>query len=540
MADLGGKAGGAGRFGWVKVSDVAATAGDDVVDTKVFDASGTILQSCRSSSLNVDVTVRASYPEVTVGVTVAQLTQSTDGGHYEGTVSAVLPAAGTISVVVTSPDGAAGASDSFDLTLEAAPQILTLSFTGGYPGAQTELKAGDTYQVTGTTDKNLDAVFVADSGVGTGELVTGLSGTAFTATVTVADRGTSVQALAASLQARDASTGALGAARATNELGGTTDGVDLVFLNNFFFSFAYGAKTYPLTQGALKGSEQATVAVTTDYVAAGANTIQYTSPGAELSITNPTVNEGAKTVTRIGGTYNVGTDGGTDNLSVALTRAANGAVTTVATVVNIANTPCSVTVTTSAGTGVRLRSGGNDGTTVQTYTITVTSDQELNAAPVMFTGPPNGSLPTFIGSWTGGPKVWTRDMEVHDDNSRGVKFWDDPSFFNLANVETTSIAVNPSYEVGGFVARTVTWQAFQTTSDNVSVAIADFSKVQAGIFSATSNQSIKQPLATPPPVTDGYTVSVVGFAPHQVEWLDTVAAGSNSGTAFLFDYEEVA
>ena len=156
-----------------------------MVDNKVTDSSGTILQSCRSSSLNIDIDVESAFPSITVDAQNFDLAQSADGGHYSGTVSVVLSGAGSIQVTSTSPDGGLGASDTFDITLETAPALLTLSFTGGYPGSQTELKAGDTFQVTGTTDKAIDAIFVQDVAAGTGELITGLSGTSFTVAMTM-------------------------------------------------------------------------------------------------------------------------------------------------------------------------------------------------------------------------------------------------------------------------------------------------------------------------------------------------------------------
>jgi len=74
----------------------------------------------------------------------------------------------------------------------------------------------------------------------------------------------------------------------------------------------------------------------------------------------------------------------------------------------------------------------------------------------------------------------------------------------------------------------------------VNCYITDFSKVQAGLFSATNNQSVKWPIGTSPPKTEGYTSEDPATTkPHNVEWLDTIAAGSNTGEAYLFNYEEV-
>ncbi len=66
-------AGGAGSgeataFGWVKVADISTPAPGGVVSEKVFNdaPNNTILSSCRTSDLEVDVLVRSSFPAVNV------------------------------------------------------------------------------------------------------------------------------------------------------------------------------------------------------------------------------------------------------------------------------------------------------------------------------------------------------------------------------------------------------------------------------------------------------------------------------------------
>lgn len=521
--------------GWVYLADVSGQGAVTVTSKTYQDAGSTVLQSAVISGLDVNLLVRASYPLVSInGAPAVELTQDIGGGFYAGTIPVTLVGSGAIAVGVKllTPDNDEGVEDNAVLTLDAPPELLTLSFTGGYPGAQTELKAGDTFQLTGTTDKNADAVQIADSGAMISELKTFAAGTSFTVTGTIADRGTTLQALAASVQARDAVTGALGTARATNELGGAVDGQDLVNLNNLYPSGSWGAPSYPPSQGALKDAEAATLSWTD----ADFDTVAYTSPGGELAITNPNTSEPTKTVNRIGGTYN----DSVDNLRATLTRAANAAVTVVDTLVKIADANPVVTVAEAAA---RLRSGGNDGTAEQFHVITVTSDQEVAAAPDI-TPEAGGGRATrgiFTGAWASGDnKVWTRNLGVHDDDGKGTFTWQAgaPIVTNLAGRTAVAITGDATYTLGGFVARSLTFGPF-ATSTPMAVEVVDFSKLTAGIFTATNQPALKQPIGTPPSVTDGYTIDAVSINPTSVIWLDTPAAASNSsGTAQITDVEE--
>ena len=97
------------------------------------------------------------------------------------------------------------------------------------------------------------------------------------------------------------------------------------------------------------------------------DSIIYDSPNGDLSIASPTVDAATKTVTRIAGSYNISTN----NFRGIATRNANAATTTTQGIVKIANVSASITVATPAA---RLRSGGNNGTSIQNHTITLTSD----------------------------------------------------------------------------------------------------------------------------------------------------------------------
>lgn len=518
--------GSGGGSGWVRVTDVTVSGGS--VDLKTYqDAAHTVLETCRVSSLSVQIVVKSAFPIVTVEGVSATLTEAASGGHYAGTVTVTLPSAGAYKITSISPDGANAASCTITISYLAPPSVLTLQFTGGYPGTQTELKAGDSFSITGTTDTAADAVEIQDFGAFASAVKAFAAGTTFTVTGTIADRGTSVQSLAGKVRARSATTGAYGAIVATNAGGGTVDGVNLVKLNNIYPSLTWGTPSYPAGQGALKDSEQATVASTV----ANYDVIAYTSPGSELSITNPSFHEATKTVTRIGGTYNISTT----NLRATATRTANAATSVVDTVVKIAHTAHTIAVTTPAA---RLRSGGNNGTAAQSHTITITASQQLYEAPTMLAGVGGGTLLGTV--WSGGPSVWTRSLQVHDDHVKGTYSWTGLVSKNLAGKVVNTITSGTTYVLGGFVARTLTFAAFSHTTA-LNVACVTYSKLQAGIFTATNQPALRNAnQGNHSNIVDTYTVDALATNPTTIYWNDDVqVAGNFSGTAQITNVEEI-
>ncbi len=92
--------------------------------------------------------------------------------------------------------------------------------------------------------------------------------------------------------------------------------------------------------------------------------------------------------------------------------------------------------------------------------------------------------------------------------------------------------------LGGFVQRTLTFPAFSPNT-TLNTEVVTFANLQAGIFTATNSAALKQPISTPPSVTNGFTIDATGINPTTVIWLDTPAVGSNSGgTAAITDVEE--
>jgi hypothetical protein len=531
MAEIGGGGGGVGGAGWIRVADVTPQDPGDSVDNKTWqDSNQTVLQSCRASSLDVTVKVQASGPKVTIDGNDFTIGQSTDEGHYEGSEDVTLAAAGSIETKVLTPNDADGAYDHFDVTYEPPPAITALSFTGGYPGSQTELKAGDTFQVAGTTDKDIDAVEIQDQDAGTYALIPVTpAAQAFNVAVTIADRGDTVQALPVHVRVRDALTDALSTVRATDQLGGSTDGVDLVNLNDFHFGLSFGSPTYPPTQQALKDSEQATVPITTDYAQVGANTIVYDSPNSQLSISNPTLHEANKTVTRIAGGYNITTA----NLRATLYRAANAAQTIVSNgLVYIAHDAATVNILLD---DTRLRSGGMDGTSAQDHRVRIQANQQLIEAPSL-AADAGGNRGTFQGAgFTGGPITWERDLRVDESvpDEKGAFTFAGLVATGLARRQQTTINSGAGYTLGGFVARNKTIPAL-ATQVTINTEVTDLAKFVVALITSTAQPGVIMPIGTPPPVTNGITINALNVNPTTVIWLDTTAASQNTGGTAQF------
>ena len=514
----------AGKYGWVYVTDVTPQSSGVVTDKIYQDSGDTVLQSAVASTEDVRVHLLASYPLVNVDGTSGTLSRHGDQSHYSGYVDISVLNSKEISVYVTTTDNNEGATDTVYLAIDSPADILTLSFTGGYPGSQTELKAGDTFQIIGTTSGPVDAVEILDYGACTNEVKVFAANTVFSVQGTIANRGTTAQMLAARVRGRSASTGDYGSYRDTNELGGTVEGVDVVKCNNLYPTVIFGSKTYPLSQSALKDSETATVDVTT----ANFDSIAYSSPNGELAITNPTTDEATKTVGRIGGTYN---DSFT-NLRGQATRNANAATTTTDTIVDIAHVAVTFSVVEQE---TRLRTGAFPGAT---YTITINFDQTVTSAPLLDEDTPNAG--EFQGTWDGSGMVWTRDIKLVDTDIPGTYTWLNPYVVNRAGIITNTITGDASYVIGGFTKRTVTFAAWSQTAE-IPIAVTTYTKLQAGIFTATNQQSILNPVqGNQDNIVNNFTVLNMGSSPTVIFWNDVNAANTNStGTAQLIDIEEI-
>lgn len=522
---------GAAAGGWIYFYDAAGRNGA-VISAEVYqDAGNNVLQSFTTSGADISLLIRASFPLIKLNGDAHTLTKDATDGFYEGTVDVTVTGNANYTANVVLPDGQNGAGDTVAVTYDAPPELLTLSFTGGYPGSQTELKAGDTVTITGTTDKDCTGIEILDYEACVHATATFTARTEFTVSgVVIADRGDTAVARPARVRARNAA-GGYGNTRDTNTGGGSTDMVHVVTCNDLHPTATFGTITYPSTQSALKDSETASVAVTL----ANLDTVNFTSPNSQLSVTDPTVIETPKTVTRIAGDYNISTN----NLQVVATRNANAAQTTANTVVCIAHVAATISVTEPY---TRLRSGGADGTAIQEYTITITSDQALTTAPSLDKDAGANTGTWKSGSnWTGGPTVWTRIIQINDSDNRGTFNWTSLSVTNKAGKSTTSITGNATYTIGGFVARNITFSVPFSATATMNVAVSDYSKLEADTWSSTSNAALKNATqGNTDNILDTYTVTSIGDNPTTIYWNDVAARNTNSGgTAQLLGIEEV-
>lgn len=406
-----------------------------------------------------------------------------------------------------------GAYHSISITQDSPPQITSAYFYGGYPGSQTELKANDTFNFHVDTDVPIVSIEIDNFGAFNASTTSVTAGTSHNLTNRViADRGTSVQTLGARVRVQKAN-GSYSAWFLTTSQG-STDAQYTVKLNNLYPSISIGSITYPNSQQALKDSEQATVSNTVSNF----DLISYTSPNSDLSITSSTTYQTSKTVTRSAGNYNISTN----NFRITATRNANNAVTiNSSTVVKIAHAAPTLTVSVPAA---RLRTGGNDGTSTPSYTITITATQELISAPTL-------SIPSGGGTWLGGGfsgsgTTWTRSIQISDSLTKTTYTWGAISATNLAGKVVTSITTGPTYVIGGFLSRIVSLAAF-ANEVNINTSVSDYSKMTISwVIKVLPNKRAVGTTATPDP--DSWTINSLGVNPTIVRILDTAATQSSS------------
>jgi len=207
--------------------------------------------------------------------------------------------------------------------------------------------------------------------------------------------------------------------------------------NAEFPSLTAGPVSYPANQAALKDAEAATVTNT----AATYDTIIYTSPGSELTISSPNTFEGSKNVTRLGGTYNISTD----NFTATATKASNGMVRDTSTVVNIANTAAAFTINNLASS-IQINTGQS---VIDNFDLDI--NQILYENPALYldyTQVPQSTL-TATAQGTGTTANNYR-ITVAPSDGKG-EFTFSGSGLNLAGKETFSIGTNPNYIISGIV-----------------------------------------------------------------------------------------
>ncbi len=495
---------------------VPTTSGN--VGNKVTDENGTVLVSCVSDTSELTVTVIATTgkshvrPAAVINGETVIWAESQDidrlKNFWVGEADIILVGD---TVTATHEDGA---SASCTVSADPKPIITTAEFTGGYPGSQTELKASDIFNIRVVADLAFTGIQVDSQGAFTSIQTESCSGADCTETFTIGDRGTTVQDLGARVRVQK-STGTWSEWVWTNT-SGSVDGVDTVKLNNLYPSVEtmnQGSITYPGDQEAIKDSENVIVHSTcSDY-----DTIAYSSPNSQLTISGSNVyQEDKSNISRSTGDYNVSIT----NYRISCNRVANDATTTKDLVVYIAHVFCTVTM----GETGHLRSGSNDGTSIQNHTITLTSNQRLKNAPTIGDPPAGGGA--WSGVFTGGPTVWTRTLQISDDDTKGTYAYQTLSAINLANKETTSYTGDSNYIVRGFVSRNITLAAYANEA-NMNVAATTYANVVM-TWSVKSLPNKRSVGTTDVPDANSWCLHTLNTSPTIIRILDIAATGASS------------
>ena len=477
----------AGSQGFVAITDITPTSPGDNVGSKIKTDDNNVLQSCISSTTSVTVSVLAvtagtSFkPTVDVNGTQAVLTRNALTDVWTGTAAITLTGSSPYTVTATHGQGAI---DTATVTYESSPIINSMTFSGAYPNAingQTEHAAGQKLDLTITSPTLFDAVEViytngltATTAIGITEIDDTLT---HTLEVTVADQGSygtgAPLILPAKARIRNLN-GTWSNVFSSSDFGGT-NGTHILALNNTRPVVTAGVITYPASQFALKGTEQATVAATYTNV----DSVLWTS-ASQLTVNAPTV-MGNVVVNRLAGGYNIGTT----NLTATAQRVANATTSTTNVVVWIADDNPVITKTLPAA---RLRSGVD----AQNHVITLGSDQRLISIDMGAGTILGDAAGTFLGSWATANNglTNTRTLVVTDNDPKGTATFTGLSAVNLAGKVVTTVTTNLNYVLGGFVTRTVTfplWDANQIREVAIGTDVVDVTKLVA--FNVTRNRA---------------------------------------------------
>jgi|GEM_PF-1516769 len=444
--------------------------GSGNVGSKVFSSQGKTLETCQSDTRLIRVTVDAMsgvnyVPVVEVNGETVTMSGTDSPLLYRGVIDLEIPASlQTFDIKAVKSNGG---EDVATVTMKSKPKILNAYFTGEYPVGQTELKEGDTFLLKVIASEPVEMVQVFNAEALKAVTHTASEDTVHTFTVTVADKGNTLQQLGAVLNVTD-STGSSSDMYNTAEHGGD-NGIHVLNVNNLHPSIDFINTEYPTGQQALKDSEQATVF----HSVINADTATAFSSNSELLIESPTPSQLA--VTRNGGGYNIDTP----NLTMKATRTANSAVTTRSTVVNIAHTLPELSVSLPFS---RLASGGNMGTSVPSYTVQLNSTQRLLNASIDVVE----DAGELIGNWQGqnNNTRFINTINVHDDNLKGIFDWQEISAVNLAGREVTTINSSGStYTLGGFLRRSLQIAAWTNRQTDLGVKVYDTSRLRCSNLS---------------------------------------------------------
>ena len=509
--------------GNVYITDIIPTS-SGIVGSKAYDPNtvpaNAVLTEATSDTTNITVKIFAEggnafySPTITINGVQATLTKiaSDSSRVYTGQANLTIGAGDTTINVVSST----GATATAVVHKAAAGPAIQSVVIGSLPGSQTEAKSGDVVQVSGVVDNAATYVEIISGGA---------AGSLSSLTLGAADSGgAGKKTFTGTFTVGSGSGAQTVTARARNALGtygANTVSSNTVTLNQTYPTVPVITISYPAGQSALKGTEVATLtsAIT------NADTVTYTS-SSNLSVANPSTYAASKSVSRVSGGYVVGVN----NYTITATKASNGATTTRSAAVAIADTAPTASISIT-GSPARLISSPAG----QSYTVTVTANQQLSSAPTL--APSSG---VWSGSWTGSDTTWSRTLLIRDSDTKGVQAFTGLVLPNLALVSGNSITSGSGYTVGGFTRRTVTLAAFAQLAA-IGTSVVNIAKVNAKYAGASANLVYQASTAD---LFQGFTITDAGGSFNatgdHIFITDQAYAGANTTGTLQVEVEEVA
>lgn len=442
---------GSGGGGEIFITDVAPTS-SGLVGSKTYVNGTPELATCMSDTTNVRVSFGCEggadkyVPSVTINGVAASIYESATKRWFTGYADVVLVANQNNTLTAVSD---AGSTDTATCEVLGAGPAITSIVLGSYPGTQTELKQGDTIQITINTEIAATGVTILSQGA-TGAYSWPVSGGVATGNVTISN----------------ASGAQVITAKAQNSFGtfGATFDSPALSLNQTYPTVGAFTVTYPASQAALGLGESGTVSATVSNF----DTIAYIS--TDLVISNDTTYAASKSVANA----RTGYVGSGTNYSIQAFRNANGALTTASTLVRIATVAPQATISIATNPS-RLTSSpsGID------YEIRITPDQLVSAAPTL-----TASHGAWQGSWTNMGSYWKRSLRITDAVARGAATFSGLSMVGPSGISGSAITAGSGYYVGGFSSRTVTFPAFSRVAP-LGVAVSDPTKLTFSVGATT-------------------------------------------------------
>lgn len=474
-----------GKAGFVCIRSIQASNTSENIGITQYSSNNLVVEKAAGNATSVVVGVLAITgkdslkPEwVRVNGQNVTLTQHTTENLWTGTVTISLTGLVTggddFPHYVVTAEHSEGSIDTAKVYPEPAPVVATATFVGNYPlsPTQTSYSAGRSISVTVTSeDPFVQVEIVSDANNACAQQMSTVFAAPTTTKTISALTASGVGSRGVKLRIKNATGTWSNVFDSSSQ--GTTDHLHRIALDNVLPTFSITSIGYPGSQQALKLTEQAEVF----YSQTGTQEIQVAGIGTDLTITTPSPAVGAQILLNrnaAGSTYNISSN----NFTITAKRLTNDTSVSVSGIVQIAAVAPTITLI-GTHTMSRLRSGGavGTGTSAQTYSITIASDQRLQGSPVLTPGVGGGSLTGT--SWTAanigsGTQYTGRSLSVSDSLIRNTYTFTISSVTNLAGLTTSAISGGTeTYVIGGFVERKLKFDA-QTAYDDIGVKVSGF------------------------------------------------------------------